>query len=95
MNKVIYTLYTGLLSATLLIYLDLKEFEIGFLQIINIIIISLYSGFGLFAGWELLTFSFEQKMSKPMVILYFIPKAYLSMYVGIVYLPFWLFKRLG
>ena len=45
-------------------------------------------------GWELLTFRFESKIPSYLKLLFYIPKFYFSMLIGLIYLPFWLFKKI-
>ena len=86
------------MTGTSLIYLFVKDFKGDFIFnmtiFIGLYVYVTYAPFGIVAGWELLTFRYESKFFPFLKFLYYIPKFCVSIFVGLIYLPFWLFKKI-
>ncbi len=94
-KKLIFVLYTGLLFCSILVYCEIKQYSLDVISIVNALLVCFYAGFALFTGWDLFTFPYEKKINVFFKILFFIPKFYLSAYIGLIYLPVWLFRKLN
>ncbi len=93
LQKVGLIAFIAFIFSIVMVYMDIKGMRPDIAGMALILFISIYSGFGLVAGWELL--SKWLKLEIPLLLqpLYFIIKWYLAVYIGLIYLPFWLFKK--
>jgi membrane-bound acyltransferase YfiQ involved in biofilm formation len=82
-----------LLFLGILRHVEGKELDFGFLLIL--LFGSFYYGFSIVAGWQFLNKLSHRYFSiVPIIgwIFYVVIKFYLSVFVGIFYLPFWIYK---
>jgi len=91
--KLSILIYVILVFSSILVLMDIRATQRDILSTIIILGICVYSGFGVLAGWDLLTFAFELKVPKIILPIYLGLKFYLSIYIGLFYLPIWVVKK--
>jgi len=77
------------------IYRQIRGVELDFGFLLILLFGSFYYGFSIVAGWQYLhKFSYRHFSIVPIIgwIFYVAIKFYLSVFVGIFYLPFWIYK---